>query len=125
MASATVKKPFSAQPSAVPTLSEMLFGISSFWAEVGLATRIRVARAMRAADFTGPPVERTVWISRHERPLAGSKSHYCPELRDVTAADEFTCASRKPEELNPLHRSAESDLLGATLVTWRLLARPR
>jgi len=34
MASATERKPFSAQPSAPPTLSAMLFGISSFCAWV-------------------------------------------------------------------------------------------
>src|ERR1700719_3904549 len=44
-------KSFSAQLSAPPTLSAMLFGIPSFWAGVGRATRIRFAKTMRAADF--------------------------------------------------------------------------
>src|ERR1700758_5241056 len=51
MASATERKPFSAQLSAPPTLSAMLFGISSFWADVGKADRTRLAITMRAADF--------------------------------------------------------------------------
>src|SRR6202035_5729827 len=53
MASATPRKPFSAQPSAPPTLSDMLFGISSFCADAGKATKIRLAKTMRLANFMG------------------------------------------------------------------------
>src|SRR6202035_1645919 len=93
MASATVMKSFSAQLSPPPTLSAMLFGISSFCADVDGATRIRLAKTMKAVDFMAqPPFD---WeppiVSRH------CASYAAPNLETTSLLPQQVAAKKARE----------------------------
>src|SRR6202030_2602647 len=93
MASATVMKSFSAQPSPPPTLSAMLFGISSFCADVDGATRNRLAKTMKAVDFMArPPLDRNFrFVSRH------FASYAAPNLETTSLLPQQVAAKKTRE----------------------------
>src|SRR5215469_9724490 len=108
MASATERKPFSVQSSAPPTLSDMLLGISSLWAEVAGAKRVRLAKKMIPAHFIGTSFYRiSVDVRVRHRTLPTALD---TAISAMEWAFQDQVVSRRPgvvEMLGPLSRGFE------------------